>query len=389
MYERFTDRARKVMQLAAKEAQKLNHNYVDTGHMMLGILAEQSNLACHALAMVVNRDDLRNAFLRAVTRGEELDDSLDPPLTSSARRAVDYAGLKATALGDKHVGPEHLLLGMLKPNSDSIFYTLLLEQGVTPRQVRNEVFRLLGRLQDKCEVTTWGDLLAVLQEQIQVIRDKPIQVALIGPDSDAVVELLPAYALGMIADLEIAACRSVVDNKWHGDDVVLLIDHNPFAEDGAIAYEDFDRGKPIYGKHGKTDPKDQRAPVVQVDEGEPIWRRDVHLVVDALLATPQATADELFRRLSKQLSACEVSAALVAAEDEGLISQQPPSDGRGQIRWSVTGKHRVLYKSTTEGYGPGWRHCTIHLNPETGEMHSDGDHSVRAWIEERIGRAKA
>jgi hypothetical protein len=113
------------------------------------------------------------------------------------------------------------------------------------------------------EVTTYEDLAnAILALPIEQ-RQQPVQVAQYTPD-DSVIELLPSVALATVGELEIAACRSVYDNKYHAGDVILLVDCNPFDEGGAIAFEivPHENGYdlPIFSKHGPTRLEQQTAP---------------------------------------------------------------------------------------------------------------------------------
>src|SRR6476620_8550480 len=116
MYERFTDRARKVMQLANQEAQRFNHEYIGTEHILLGLVKEGSGVAANVLK---NLDvDLRKIRLevekivqtgpggRRVVLGRL-------PHTPRAQKAIEYAVEEARSLKHNHVGTEHLLLGLL------------------------------------------------------------------------------------------------------------------------------------------------------------------------------------------------------------------------------------------------------------------------------------
>jgi len=122
------------------------------------------------------------------------------------------------------------------------------------------------------EVTTWEDLAEKIAALTPEQRQKPIQCLYVTPNDSDVQECLPAIAMATIDELGISRCRSVYDNQYHGDDIVLLLDGNPFAEDGAIAYEMntnpkpetslnfLEDMKPVYSSHGPTNPSDQWAP---------------------------------------------------------------------------------------------------------------------------------
>lgn len=103
-----------------------------------------------------------------------------------------------------------------------------------------------------------GEKIAALTEEQQL---QPVQVVNVSPSEDDVNELMPGVELDTVDGFGIYAARSIVDNKRHGKEVVLLIDHNPFGEDGVVAWEwkPGEEDKPIYGKEGKTDPALQRS----------------------------------------------------------------------------------------------------------------------------------
>lgn len=125
-------------------------------------------------------------------------------------------------------------------------------------------------MSDLMIVTTWDDLGRRIAELTPEQRSKPIQCVLPGADLDKVFELLPGIAVGTVGELEVYKCRSVYDNKYHADDVVLLLDENLFSEDGAIGYHlQGTERKPIYGPGGKTSPDDQCSRInVDVDVAE-------------------------------------------------------------------------------------------------------------------------
>lgn len=112
------------------------------------------------------------------------------------------------------------------------------------------------------ELMTWGDLGRKIDAMSPEQRSQPIQCVLPHPDDGHVQECLPGIALGTVAEFGFSASRSTHDNKYHGDDVVLLLDSNCFSEEGAIAHRlhnDLTRS-PIYGVDGPTLPSQQRAP---------------------------------------------------------------------------------------------------------------------------------
>lgn len=115
-------------------------------------------------------------------------------------------------------------------------------------------------IKDDAPFFTYKDLLDYLKKLTPAQLNQQVQTVLCTPDDDEVQELTLAIGIDTIANWEIESCRSSVDNKYHEEEIVLLLTHNPFREDGAIAIEWNIDGPdvPIYGVEGPTNPNDQR-----------------------------------------------------------------------------------------------------------------------------------
>lgn len=160
MYDRFTDRARKILQRANREAQNLSHEYIGTEHILLGMLQEDSG---HAITLLKqNLGDVDPAALRE--RTIELAES--PPIsivigslpqTPRAKNVIMYAMEEARELNCNYVGSGHLLLGLLR-ETEGIAFTVLQERGITADTVR-----------DQCKENMAGDLT---DEKIQTEEQK-------------------------------------------------------------------------------------------------------------------------------------------------------------------------------------------------------------------------
>lgn len=145
MFERFTDRARKVMQLANQEAQRFNHEYVGTEHILLGLVKEGSGVGGAVLKMLdVDLRTLRLQVEKSVTSGPDTVTMGKLPQTPRAKRVVEEAIAAARKINDNYVGTEHLLLGLLA-DSESVACHILKDLGVTSERVRAEVLNLLGK----------------------------------------------------------------------------------------------------------------------------------------------------------------------------------------------------------------------------------------------------
>ena len=144
MFERFTDRARKVMQLANQEAQRFNHEYIGTEHILLGLVKEGSGVAANVLR---NLDiDLRKIRLeveKLVQSGPEMVTIGKLPHTPRAKKVIEYSMEEARNLNHNYVGTEHILLGLLR-EQDGVAAQVLMNLGMKLEDVREEVLSLLG-----------------------------------------------------------------------------------------------------------------------------------------------------------------------------------------------------------------------------------------------------
>ena len=144
MFERFTDRARKVMALANQEAQRFNHEYIGTEHILLGLVKEGSGVGANVLK---NLDvDLRKVRLeveRLVRAGPEMVTMGKLPQTPRAKKVIEYAIEEARNLNHNYVGTEHLLLGLLREH-DGVAAQVLMNLNLKLEEVREEVLNLLG-----------------------------------------------------------------------------------------------------------------------------------------------------------------------------------------------------------------------------------------------------
>ncbi|MBI2807979.1 MAG: ATP-dependent Clp protease ATP-binding subunit [Planctomycetes bacterium] len=151
MYERFTDRARKVMQLANQEAQRFNHEYIGTEHILLGLVKEGTGVAANVLK---NLDiDLRKIRLeveKIVQAGPDMVTMGKLPQTPRAKKVIEYSIEEARNLNHNYVGTEHLLLGLLR-EQEGVAAQVLMNLGLKLEDVREEVLNLLGHNMESSE----------------------------------------------------------------------------------------------------------------------------------------------------------------------------------------------------------------------------------------------
>ena len=144
MYERFTDRARKVMQLANQEAQRFNHEYIGTEHMLLGLVKEGTGVAANVLKNLdVDLRKIRLEVEKLVQSGPEMITMGKLPQTPRAKKVIEYSMEEARNLNHNFVGTEHILLGLLR-EQEGVAAQVLMNLGLKLEDVRDEVLNLLG-----------------------------------------------------------------------------------------------------------------------------------------------------------------------------------------------------------------------------------------------------
>src|ERR1051325_615431 len=156
MYERFTDRARKVMQLANQEAQRFNHEYIGTEHILLGLVKEGSGVAANVLKNLdVDLRKIRLEVEKLVQSGPEMVTMGKLPQTPRAKKVIEYSMEEARNLNHNYVGTEHILLGLLR-EQEGVAAQVLMNLGLKLEEVREEVLNLLGHGMEGAEGTERG-----------------------------------------------------------------------------------------------------------------------------------------------------------------------------------------------------------------------------------------
>jgi len=146
MFERFTDRARRVVVLAQDEARSLNHNYIGTEHLLLGLITEGEGVAAKALeSLDINKDAVRSAVIDIIGEGEKPVEG-HIPFTPRAKRVFELSLREALQLGHNYIGTEHLLLGLLK-EGEGVASQVLIKLGADLSKVRQTVIELLSGYQ--------------------------------------------------------------------------------------------------------------------------------------------------------------------------------------------------------------------------------------------------
>jgi hypothetical protein len=226
-FDKFTDRARKVLTLAQDEAQRFNHHYIGTEHILLGLLRVEDGVACRVLqGMGVELDKARTAVEFIVGRGD-LPIVGEVGLTPRAKRVIELAIDEARGLGHNYIGTEHLLLGLVRED-EGIAAGVLESLGVELERARREVIRVL---KTESAVGPTGKIFRVLDP---VTGPPPVE------DARRAYELSVAYS-----DVAAGRLRQVVGIGLAATDAGVVLE--------LIALEIRDAGSILYWK-ARPDP---------------------------------------------------------------------------------------------------------------------------------------
>jgi ATP-dependent Clp protease ATP-binding subunit ClpA len=142
MFERFTDRARRVIVLAHEEARMLDHNYIGTEHILLGLIHEGTGVAAKALeSLDISLDVVRLQVEEIIGRGQQTP-SGHIPFTPRAKKVLELTQREAQQLGHNYIGTEHILLGLIR-EGNGVAAQVLVKLGADLNRVRQQVIRLL------------------------------------------------------------------------------------------------------------------------------------------------------------------------------------------------------------------------------------------------------
>ena len=155
MFERFTDRARRVVVLAQEEARMLNHNYIGTEHILLGLIHEGEGVAAKALeSMGISLEGVRAQVEEIIGQGQQAP-SGHIPFTPRAKKVLELSLREALQLGHNYIGTEHILLGLIR-EGEGVAAQVLVKLGADLNRVRQQVIQLLSGYQGKETVASNG-----------------------------------------------------------------------------------------------------------------------------------------------------------------------------------------------------------------------------------------
>ncbi len=142
MFERFSDRSRRVVVLAQTEARRLDHNYIGTEHILLGLISEGEGVAARALeSLGISLDAARQQVEEIIGQGQQVP-SGHIPFTPRAKKVLELSLREALQLGQNYIGTEHILLGLIR-EGDGVAAQVLVRLGTDLNRVRQQVIQLL------------------------------------------------------------------------------------------------------------------------------------------------------------------------------------------------------------------------------------------------------
>ena len=144
-FDRFNDRAKRVLALAQDEAIRFNHNYIGVEHLLLGLVREGEGVAARVLdSLGIDLSKMRSSVEVMIGRGKETTSPSEITLSPRTKKVIELAVDEARKLGHSHVGTEHLLLGIVR-EGESVGAGLLQSMGVSLEQVRHQVIAVMGQ----------------------------------------------------------------------------------------------------------------------------------------------------------------------------------------------------------------------------------------------------
>ena len=169
MFEKFTDKARRVVVLAQEEAKLLNHNYIGTEHILLGLIHEGEGVAAKALeSLDISLDQVREQVQEMIGQGQQAPTG-HIPFTPRAKKVLELSLREALQLGHSYIGTEHLLLGLIR-EGEGVAAQVLTKLGADTNRVRQQVIQLLsGNTGNKETVNVGGDNSAEKQKGSQIL----------------------------------------------------------------------------------------------------------------------------------------------------------------------------------------------------------------------------
>jgi ATP-dependent Clp protease ATP-binding subunit ClpA len=272
MFERFTERARRVVVLAQEEARMLNHNYIGTEHILLGLIREGEGVAAKALeSLGISLEAVRQQVEKIIGRGQQ-PPSGHIPFTPRAKKVLELSLREAKALGHNHIGTEHILLGLIREGS-GVAAQVLVKLGADLNRARQQVVQLLHGYHGE-DVTGEGPPLSddaltrvdLLDRRLAAIErwaglradldDLDREIARVCREKEAAVDRQDFGAAAALRDQEkqLLAARAGRDREW----AEAAAGRMPLAQELGRVKAEMERLRAVLREHG-IEPGDDAA----------------------------------------------------------------------------------------------------------------------------------
>jgi ATP-dependent Clp protease ATP-binding subunit ClpA len=224
MFERFTDQARRVVVLAQEEARRLNHNYIGTEHILLGLLSEGEGVAAKALeSLGISLEVVRVQVQETIGQGQ-VTPTGHIPFTPRAKKVLELSLREALQLGHNYIGTEHILLGLIR-EGEGVAAQVLAAVGADHTRVREQVVRLLTGGSEEAGTRTRLVRMAVPVDLV----DAAEQLAEVRRQKEAAIEAGDVDRAAALGDREqqLLADRARREREWMADvDVQAVLEEN-------------------------------------------------------------------------------------------------------------------------------------------------------------------
>jgi ATP-dependent Clp protease ATP-binding subunit ClpA len=225
MFERFTDRARRVVVLAQEEARLLNHNYVGTEHLLLGLAHEGQGVAAIALERLgIRLEAVRSQVEEVIGQGQRAPTG-HLPFTPRAKKVLELSLRESQQLGHDYIGTEHLLLGLVR-EGEGVAAQVLIRLGADLPRVRQQVVQLLSGYAGGPEAATGTPVHTTVPEDL---REAEEQLAQVRRQKQAAIEAQDFDRAAALRDQELQLLERLAEQEgeWRaGVDVAAVVQEN-------------------------------------------------------------------------------------------------------------------------------------------------------------------
>jgi ATP-dependent Clp protease ATP-binding subunit ClpA len=277
MFERFTDRARLVVVLAQQEARRLDHGYIGTEHMLLGLIHEGDGVAARALdSLGISLDAVRQQVEEIIGRGQQAP-SGHIPFTPRAKKVLELSLREALQLGHDYIGTEHILLGLVREGG-GVAAQILVKLGADLNRVRQQVIQLLHGHQAKEPASAWSTagelrLLPAVKARMEAVEqrltaieqrigtgpdtsDLDGQIEIVRTEKEAAAEAQDHEQAASLRnrEMELLASKAARQEQWTAGHPALPV----LAERCQQLADEIERLRALLRQHG-IDPQDKPA----------------------------------------------------------------------------------------------------------------------------------